>query len=284
MISIFAKPPFLNINPSQPFVFDGKPVKRGHLMRVSSLIRGIQMAEALGCKLNPESGYENDVCIYVKPHVKDGDDFTFEGKPYLDIIDGWGLVPLMQKHPEVPVIAISKWDEENLKRHLRNKIIFIPQHHVNYERVHRDKDAIKKVGIVGTVASFPFVPDELKKKLADRGMEIAELSNFETRKGIQDFYKDLYVQIVWRPYRRKMGNALKLVNGASFGVPTIALYEETFKEMDGYYLPVKTIDEFIEKLDMLRNDPHLYDDYSNRCIEKSEEYHMDNIVKLYKQL
>jgi glycosyltransferase involved in cell wall biosynthesis len=282
-ISIFAKPPFLNINPSQPFIF-GTPIKRGHLMRVSSLIRGNQMAEKLNCKLNPTEGFEDDVCIYVKPHVKANEDFKFEGKPFMDIVDGWGLVPLLQKHPEVPVIAMSQWDAENLARVLKNKIIFIPQHHVNYERLKRHGNSTINVGIVGTEASFPFVPGELKRKLAERGMKLVELSKFDTRQGIQEFYQDLYVQIVWRPYRRRMGNPLKLVNGASFGVPTIALYEETFKEMDGYYIPVKTLDEFIEQLDNLRSNPRLYDEISSKCIEKAEEYHIDNIANLYRKL
>ena len=79
-ISFFAKPPFLNVSPNVPYVFDGKPIKRGHLLRVSSLIRGNQMAEYLGGKLNPTEGYENDVCIYVKPHVPRGMDFKFEGR------------------------------------------------------------------------------------------------------------------------------------------------------------------------------------------------------------
>jgi hypothetical protein len=224
------------------------------------------------------------VCIYVKPHVKQNEDFKFEGKPYLDIIDGWELVTLLNKYPEVPVIAISRWDCENLERNLKNKVVFIPQHHVNYERVVRKPNAVTKVGIVGTEASFPFVPGELKRRLAERGMELVELSHFETRKGIQDFYQDLFVQIVWRPYRRKMGNPLKLVNGASFGVPTIALKEECFKELDGYYRPVSTLDEFFYKLDKFRNDPVYYQEYSSKLINKAEEYHIDKIAELYKQL
>jgi hypothetical protein len=81
-----------------------------------------------------------------------------------------------------------------------------------------------------------------------------------------------------------MGNPLKLVNGASFGVPTIALYEETFKELDGYYLPVKTLDEFFVELDKLRNNPVYYAYYSAKLIGKAEEYHIDKIAELYKQL
>ena len=32
----------------------------------SGIIRGEQVAHKLGAKLNPTSGYEDDVCIYVK--------------------------------------------------------------------------------------------------------------------------------------------------------------------------------------------------------------------------
>jgi len=283
MISIFAKPPFLNTNPSQPYIF-GTPIRHGHLMRVSSLIRGIQMADSLKCKLNPIEGFENDVCIYVKPHVRTDGDFKFEGKPYLDIVDGWDLIHLLRKHPEVPVICMSQFDCENVARYCDNRIVFIPQHHINHERVMRNPEAVVNVGIVGTEQSFPFVPEDLKLKLTERGMKLVFLSKFDKLEDIKDFYKDLYVQIVWRPYRRKMGNPLKLVNGASFGVPTIAYYEDTFKEMNGYYIPVKTINEFVEELDKLRSDARAYGEFSKKIFNKAEEYHIDKIADLYRKL
>jgi len=63
MISIFAKPPFM----------------MRHLQRVSSIVRGEQIAAYMGnARLNPESGYENDTCIYVKPHIKRGNDYKFD--------------------------------------------------------------------------------------------------------------------------------------------------------------------------------------------------------------
>lgn len=63
MISFFYKPAFLNINPNQAFSERTKPIRGGHLMRVSSIIRGEQIADYLGAKKNPESGYENDTTI-----------------------------------------------------------------------------------------------------------------------------------------------------------------------------------------------------------------------------
>jgi glycosyltransferase involved in cell wall biosynthesis len=282
-LTIFAKPPFLNVNPGQPYKF-GTPIKRGHLMRVSSIIRGIEMSEYLNCKLNPTSGYEDDVCIYVKPNVPKGLDFTFEGKPYLDIIDGWGLTPVMMKHPDVPIITISRWDSENLARVLKNEIIFIPQRHFNYSRVRRYPDSTINVGVVGTRQALPFLPGALEDGLAERGMKLVEMHNFEDREKIVEFHQTLYIQIVWRPYRRKMGNPLKLVNAASVGVPTIALEEPCLQEMEGYYLPVHTLEEFFAQLDKLRADPGLYNDLSDRCFAKAEEYHIENIAKLYRNL
>src|SRR5436309_1721406 len=114
-ISIFAKPAFLNTASSVPFVSKEASYKgNGHLQRVSSMIRGEQIASYIGAKLNPTSKYENDICIYVKPHVPKGTtDFKFEGKrAYVDIIDGWGLLPVLEKYPKVGVIACSKQDEK----------------------------------------------------------------------------------------------------------------------------------------------------------------------------
>jgi hypothetical protein len=94
-ISIFAQPAY----------------ELGHLRRVSSIIRGEQMAAyMLNARLNPTSSYENDVCIYVKPHVKPGQDFNFEGHPYLDILDGFDLRHLLKMHEDVPVIVFSELD------------------------------------------------------------------------------------------------------------------------------------------------------------------------------
>ncbi len=79
-------------------------------------------------------------------------------------------------------------------------------------------------------------------------------------------------------------NPLKLVNSSAFGVPTIAYDEPVFEEMKGCYLPVKSLDEFLKKLDDLVTSPSLYNEYSERCLEKAKEYHIEKIAKLYKDL
>jgi hypothetical protein len=139
-ISIFAKNPI-------------RAKSDKHLQRVSSIIRGQQVAEYLHAKLNPTEGFENDVCIYVKPHVKPHEDFDFHGHSYLDIIDGWGLLALVHKHPEVTVITCSAVDFEYVSENCANKVILIPQHHCNFERVNPS-------GMYWHASCFPISPSK----------------------------------------------------------------------------------------------------------------------------
>ena len=246
------------------------------------------MAEYLGAKLNPKFGYENDVCIYVKPYFQKNqnpkDDIKFEGRPYLDMVDGHNLAFLAKRHPEVTVITCSKVDMELMKKEIPNKVIFIPQHHCNYKNKKRNRSVLKKVGVIGTQPAFAFLPKDLKSELAKRDMELIEFSRFFKRQDIIDFYLNIDLQIVWRPYKKIMSNPLKLVNAASFGVPTIALDEPTFMELDGCYVPVNNFETFLKRLDILRESPKAYFTLTYRCLEKAKEYHIKKVGEMYKEL
>ncbi len=266
--------------------FFGKRAFRGrvHMMRMSSIIRIDQIAEYLGAKVNPTEGYENDICIYEKPHVKKHENMKFEGRPYLDINDGHTLGHLAEKNPTVPVIVLSKEDYEKMHNSVPNKIIFLPQHHCNFERFVRDRKSITTVGYLGGHTDLFFFPQQLLGELARRNMQFVFNTTFTTRQEVIDFYKTIDIQLVWRPYKMILRNPLKLVNAASFGIPSIALDERNFQmELDGCYVPVTNFEEFLVELDRLRS-PYVYEEYSKKCLKKAEEYHIDNIAKLYRNL
>jgi len=274
-ISIFAQPPYLLRN----------------LRRVSSIIRGEQIAAYIpNARLNPPNGYENDVCIYVKPNVKPEQDFTFEGHPYLDIVDGFALYHLLNKHPDVPVIVVSEYDVKTMSKYVKNKIILIPHHHCNFERIGRRNtgNAVKNVGMIGSEEAFAYIPDAIRHGLADRGIQLVTHSIMYPRTIVTKFYSQMDVMMVWSPYNApdKPGlyNPFKIVNAAAFGLPTVALDKPTFHEMEGCYIPVQTPEEFLTQLDALRTSITLYNDMSNLCLEKSEKYHIEHIIKLYQQL
>jgi hypothetical protein len=264
-------------------------VSDGHLMRGSSIIRADQIVEATGAKLNPTDGYDNDVCIYVKPSTKslgDANHHLFTGgHPYLDVIDGYQWIEyLFHENPTLPVIACSLWDYETLTRKLKNKVVFIPQQNCNFERFRRDRKEVTTVGMIGCRLGNKYVPEDLEKRLNDVGLKLHVYGEFKKREDVVNFYKNIDIQLVWRPWKKHLSNPLKIVNASSFGIPTVALKENAFKELDGYYLPVETIEELIEQVQALKSSPELYADYSKRCIEKSEEYHISNVVKMYQKL
>lgn len=284
-ISIFAKQAFLNVNPSQTYIHNGEKPKRGHLMRVSSMIRGDQIADRIGARYNPTEGYQDDVCIYVKPHLKKNNmDFHFEGKKaYIDIVDGHNLGHLMKRYPEVGVIVCSKADYDTMKAELTNEIVLIPQHHCNFDRIVREREGITRIGMIGEENAFEWLPAGLERELKERGIELVKFSKFFTRADIIDFYMGIDIQIVWRPYKKVLSNPLKIVNASSFGIPTVALDEKAFWEMKGCYIPVDNMESLLFAIDRLK-EPWLYWTYSTACLAKSEEYHIDNIGELYKNL
>lgn len=280
-ISIFCRRAFLNINPTQAFADRTSPVpkNRGHLQRVSSMIRGDQIAERLGAKLNPKEGYENDVCIYVKPRY-DAVGFKFEGKTYIDIVDD---IKTAVKFQDIPIISLSQVGHEVLTQIHPKDVFLIPQHHCNFERAKRYREGVTTVGIIGTIPAFNYLPEGLEERLAEKGVNLVKFSRFFSRQDIIDFYQRIDVQIVWRPYKIPIGNPLKIVNASAFGVPTIALWERWFKEVEGCYLPVYDVNGFITELEKLK-DPSFYNECSQKCLLKAEEYHIDNICKLYREL
>lgn len=258
-----------------------------HLQRVSSIIRGEQIAAYLqNARLNPPNGYEDDICIYVKPHIKPGFDFKFEKKSYIDIQDGFDLRHILNKYPEVGCIVFSELDVKTMSHYIKNKIVLIPHHHCNFERAKRERKGITRVGVTGSFQAFPHIPDVIRKGLKDRNIELVEYSNFYPRTSVARFHQSIDIHLQWRPWKKSLSCPLKITNAASFGVPTIALdtYEPSFKEVTGCYIGVNSPEEWLKRLDELIALPALYNDMAKMCLEKAERYHIDNIAKLYQQL
>jgi len=228
----------------------------------SGEIRGRQMAEYLGAKLNPKDGYRDDVCIYVKRQPPE----DYPPHSYLDIVDGEERIGWLKQHPDIGVIASSITGQRYLEEVLKRDVVYIPQHHCNFER--ERSNATFKIGVVGGKASMP-------DAVANTFMVTRYAC--KTRQDVVDSYKKIGIQVVWRGIDRPLKNPLKIINAASFGIPTIALPEIGYEEMEGYYTRATTIEELWEAL------KNSYPE-QDRLVEKSEEYHIENIAKLYEAL
>jgi len=250
----------------------------------AGIIRGEQIAKHLGAKLNPKDGYEDDVCIYIKTFP-----FPFIPKhTYIDVVEDSAGLRWVKNYPEVGIIASSKSIYNYLSNKLPNKIVLILQHHCNFERVVRTRKEVTVAGIIGNRASFDYPLDDLKKRLNEIGMELKVLikKRFDSRKEIVNFYKQIDIQLVWRPNSDGiLRNPLKLVNAMSFGIPTVAYPEEDFvSEFDGYFLPAKNIDELISDVNNLKGSKAFYRMFPKQGIQKVKDYHINSISKLYFKL
>lgn len=263
----------------------------------SGYVRGHQMAQYFGAKENPTKGFRNDICIYVKIIPPD----NHPKHSYSDVDDSWQAAEWLKTHPEMGVIAIAETAKDHLEKLLNRKdIIFIPHQHVNFERWVRPDRPVKTVGIIGSTGSFQYPIDLFRKELEKIGLELKYEQNFwraykstperEMRLKVCDFYKTVDIQVVWRPRPKyflegPFKNPNKLENAGAFGIPTVSFPEASFvREWNRCFIQVNSVRRLIKVCDRLKNDPRYYRWYSRKALARAEDYHMDNIAKLYRKL
>lgn len=254
-------------------------------VRLSSRVRGREIASFLGAEYSENGKGKYDIRIYVKPEslksIMDGD--------YIDILDRNRIIPELKTRPKIKVIAMSKVHYDYLKKKLKNKLFLIPHHHINFE----NKRRVKNKTIVGGIIGKPTPPDyslfkRIKSHLAKVGIDFKECFHYRTRQDILDFHAQIDFQVVWFPdqtveYDCFYRHPTKIANAASFGIPTIAQNILGYKEFEGNYIVAGSFKDIAREADKLK-DVSLYNQLSERLIEKAKEYHISKIAKLYKQL
>ncbi len=273
-ISFFARPYFFAIDVDSPL---GEPC----LHRGTSLIRGEQVAEYLGAKYNPTSGYENDLCIYLKPkrldQIKDGS--------YVDVSDGEHLIPLLQDRSKIKLIASSQYSYDFIKGKLKNDIVLIPEHHCNFERAIRCRNKITTVGFIGSYSSFMYKPfEEMRRRLAEIGFEFITYFTYKNRQDVVDFHKQIDILIFGYPgVNDPFKHPTKIISAASFGIPTVCNWHPAFKEFEGNFIAIESIDSLLAELTKLKDEDY-YNQWAAKIVGSAERYHISKIAELYKQL
>jgi len=243
------------------------------------------MAEYLGARLNPTSGYEGDVCIYVKPKrldtIRDGD--------WVDFLDSpGGILALLKDRPNVKVIAASQCSYDCLKENLTNEIVLIPSHHVNWDRIKRERVEISVGGYIGSPSPDAFkMYNEIKTELKKVGFEFVTCFgyNYKDRNDAVNLYRqvDLFIIGAWVGDDSPHKIPTKIINAASFGVPSIAYPLRGYRELEGYYVPARNISELLVEVEKFKNRDY-YNEWSNKVVEMAEKYHISKIAPLYLKL
>jgi glycosyltransferase involved in cell wall biosynthesis len=245
-------------------------------------VRGEQMARHFKARLNLNEPVEDwhypfDVHIWVKQEPRH---LEWPGKHYLDIMDATERGPWAREHPECGLIAMSLSGQEWLAKRLgREDVVWIRVHHCNFDRLVRERDGFSVAGVCGGPGAIQCDEEQLEGVLAEHGLEWRWYQDYRGPADITEFYRNIDVQVVWRTMRRPLKDPEKIVNAMSLGVPTVAYPEPAYKEVEGYYWPVRTFDELGAAIEELRGG---YD--AQRLIDKAEEYHIDSVAQLYGQL
>lgn len=279
MLAIFGKTPYWAEN----YRLFGYTEEK-YMHRLSGRIRGEEIAEYLGGKFNPKVRDKDDTCIFIKPrnltNVKDGD--------YIDLLDDIELIPLLKKHPKIRVIAMSNIHFKHLKKAFNNEIILIPHHHINFERETRTKNKTLVGGIIGSPSKIVHdISDKIRDDLAKVGIEFTRCFNAKTREEMVSYYKSIDFLVNWYLdiYKRDSfyRHPTKIINAASYGIPTLAQPILGYSEVEGLYIRVETVDDIVRKAQKLR-DGDYYNHFSEKLIKEAEKYHISNISKLYLNL
>jgi hypothetical protein len=229
----------------------------------SGLARGHQVAQRLGAYINPD--VPKGTCIWVKKQPPEG----YPPGSWLDVVDAKERVPWLRQHTDVGAIACSWSGHKFLRERLGfgRRIRRIPHHHANFERASKPPPSPPfRLGVVGGSASVP--PFWNVRQYHPR-----------TREAVLEAYQEIDVQLVWRTETHPLKSALKIVNAASFGIPTIAYPASAYGEAAGVYYPALT--EGDAELQLRR----LADGWDARALmDFAEAFHIDRIIEEYQTL
>ena len=277
MITFIAKPIFFKRDINGGF----------YPARLSSRTRGEEIADYLGGYYTIDGTYDQGgVRIHLKPHtlrrVKDGD--------FVDILDdAHNLIPRLKARPKIKVIAYSQPYYDFLKQELANQVVLIPHPHINFENDTRTKSKTIVGGMTGkaTHASYEIF-NPIKQALAKVGIKFKDWFNHTTRQDALNFYDQIDFQVVWYhdtpdDYSRFYRYPGKIINAASYGIPTIAQPILGHQEMQGYYIPAETYEDIVREALKLQDEDY-YHQWSKKLIRKAEEYHISQVAELYRKL
>jgi hypothetical protein len=170
-----------------------------------------------------------------------------------------------------------------VKERIPNPVVYIPQQHCNFDRLVRNRFTVSTVGIIGVPGGFQYSLSDVQRRLNQIGLELLVNFDFQNRQDVVDFYQNIDIQIIWETKYRLFKNPLKIINAASFGIPTVGYPQHGYEEVDGYYIKVQTIDQLIDAVEQLK-DTKMYELASRNLVSMAEQYHISRIADMYKEL
>jgi hypothetical protein len=264
----------------------------------SGLIRGYQIAKYLNCPVVAAKEFVpsiGETCIFVKQAFNE----NWPERSYLDLVDSYSHRYEVVKRDDIRTIVFTEECLQYMTMIIdRKRIIYIPQHHCNFDRAVRSEDReVKTIGFVGGVAALSGIDiEKFTKEITEAGFNFilkwcsGKFRLYPTREEVVEFYKGIDIQISYRAINNRPGfsyfkDSLKIKNASSFCIPTVAFPEQDATlHFPDCFIPVKSPSDLIKECKRLRDDKELYRDISNKGLAKAENFHISKIAPMYLEL
>jgi len=182
--------------------------------------------------------------------------------------------------------------KENLSKVTDKKIYVIPHHSCNFDKKHKKIPIFpKKIGYIG-------LPDyTINEKhiinFCNKNSLFFINKNPQTHNELIPAFEEIDIGIIFfekesiKPgvYERTLNYKpnTKLTNFQSFGIPTICLPYESYKQFgNNNCIYAENINELEGNILDLINDTNKFKSLSEKSIETGEKYHISNIIDYYK--
>jgi len=257
----------------------------------SAKIRAHQIAERLGGAVVDEPIDLNNPpkhIVLVKVFPEDVCRLTERTTVWYDPIDTDSALPAVAKEPGVTVMAAGRTAAKYLRARLDNRVVLVPQQHCNFDNLLNERWPPRTVGYIGYEENLDLSVDVLKEELGELGLDFV-WKFMDKTVGWEEataFYRTIDINISFRKPRicsglpPEMKNPLKIINAASFGIPTVGKDEAPFEEFP-LSIQVNSLGELVAACERLQKTAPFF---KPQLVDRAQEYHIDNIVRLYDEL
>lgn len=258
-------------------------------------IRGIQIAEALGCDtirtadLTPEIASRYDAIIYVKfmPEATVMEEIRHRGvKQIVDALDEYRWRKLRRTAEFTDYyIGANVTHAVFLQTRFGRPAVELHHHHTNFdERRIPPRRTPPTLGYIAGDAHWP-----LNRKLISKlPYPVVTSVRRNGRDGLTDLYLSVDIGFEFRKDRNKrsLNTANKVVNFMSFGIPSVLSQETGYLEAarhGEHCLYAQTPQEMLMLIRHLAEDPDLRARMGEAGCEAARAFHIRNIAQKYRE-
>ena len=159
-------------------------------------------------------------------------------------------------------------------------VTVIPHHHCNmdgYENV----QSPEKIAYIGNEHWYPELQGIAHERYFIHGW---------TREQVVAAYRNVGIAINLRKssllaaQHVQMNSGIKLINCLGFGIPSVSAEEPAYREIAPECTIFTDVDGCADVLEALKRNQDFYIEMKSRCLQRSNEFHIDQIVNKYRML